>query len=325
MHGCPHYGVAIYDAEGYNQDGFHHETGLNREGLTRRQDITWRRGEDPEAEDEEDEEEEEDPHWQVLQHLAPEQRIALHILEGEAREGALARLQVQLFEEQGITFSQEPVFGQHHAPAPVPGQPQPQQGEDDGGEGEGEDGEEGEEGEDSEVGEDDEAAEDMPVLEPLPNNHLPGAGPNLAQAEHGGHAPYPVANPRVDPNPYFRPDLWEMDALNERDRNEARRLANRNPVAVPNAPADTNLEAASLDSNASYVGSDVHERLAHDFPSPFVNDRDGEVTPATPSEHGDPATSTDQEHRDRDEPLMGIQEHKRTPYGGVPGAFPLDG
>ncbi|EMD69276.1 hypothetical protein COCSADRAFT_56374, partial [Bipolaris sorokiniana ND90Pr] len=31
-HGCPRYGPAIYDAQGYNQLGFHRDTGLNRAG-----------------------------------------------------------------------------------------------------------------------------------------------------------------------------------------------------------------------------------------------------------------------------------------------------
>ncbi|KAJ5065708.1 hypothetical protein J3E72DRAFT_182704 [Bipolaris maydis] len=33
-HGCPRYGPAIYDAQGYNQNGFHRDTGLNRAGRT---------------------------------------------------------------------------------------------------------------------------------------------------------------------------------------------------------------------------------------------------------------------------------------------------
>ncbi|KAF2107283.1 hypothetical protein BDV96DRAFT_693520 [Lophiotrema nucula] len=44
LHGCPHYGPAEYDAEGYNQEGFHKETGLNRDGRTRRQQINHDRG-----------------------------------------------------------------------------------------------------------------------------------------------------------------------------------------------------------------------------------------------------------------------------------------
>jgi hypothetical protein len=55
--------------------------------------LRKRRGEGPEVEDEE-EEEDEDPEWQVLQHLTPEQRVAINTLEGEAREGALAQLRV---------------------------------------------------------------------------------------------------------------------------------------------------------------------------------------------------------------------------------------
>ncbi|KAF2708516.1 hypothetical protein K504DRAFT_355681, partial [Pleomassaria siparia CBS 279.74] len=32
MHGCPHYGKAIYDEDGYNESGYHKTTHLNREG-----------------------------------------------------------------------------------------------------------------------------------------------------------------------------------------------------------------------------------------------------------------------------------------------------
>ena len=122
MHGCPHYGPAIYDAEGYNQNGYHRDTGLNREGLTRRQDVARRRGEDPNDVDEEDDDDddddnegEEDPDWEVLQHLAPDQRITINTLHGEAREDALDQLRIMLFETQGILFGQVAA-----PPVPVP-------------------------------------------------------------------------------------------------------------------------------------------------------------------------------------------------------------
>ncbi|KAF2470638.1 uncharacterized protein BDR25DRAFT_303687 [Lindgomyces ingoldianus] len=39
QHECPQYGQAKYDDEGYNQDGFHKDTGLNRNGRTRREQM----------------------------------------------------------------------------------------------------------------------------------------------------------------------------------------------------------------------------------------------------------------------------------------------
>jgi hypothetical protein len=58
-HGCPFYGPAVYDAEGYNQDGYHRTTDRNREGYTR--EIQWRidHGEFDETDDEDDEDDEE--------------------------------------------------------------------------------------------------------------------------------------------------------------------------------------------------------------------------------------------------------------------------
>lgn len=37
VHACPLYGPVAYDEEGYNQEGFHRDTGLNRAGQTRQQ------------------------------------------------------------------------------------------------------------------------------------------------------------------------------------------------------------------------------------------------------------------------------------------------
>ncbi|CAO2651208.1 Nn.00g095050.m01.CDS01 [Neocucurbitaria sp. VM-36] len=112
LHGCPHYGPATYDEEGYNQDGFHRDTGLNRDGLTRRQDLARARAEadpDEDEDDDEGEEEDEDPDWDVLQHLDPEQRIAINVLDGEARDDALDQHRIELMETRGIIFNQ----GQH--------------------------------------------------------------------------------------------------------------------------------------------------------------------------------------------------------------------
>ena len=106
MHGCPHYGPAIYDEEGYNQDGFHQTTGLNREGRTRREQGRIDREEQGDDDEENDDEEDDDPdanHF-VLQHVEPGIRATFAALPHEEREMFLLNLQIQLFEERGITF-----------------------------------------------------------------------------------------------------------------------------------------------------------------------------------------------------------------------------
>lgn len=101
MHGCPHYGPAIYDEEGYNQDGFHRDTGLNREGHTRRQALR-----DTDSDHEEEDEEDDDPDAQhfVLQHVDAAMRATFNALPHQDREAFLLNLQIQLFEERNITF-----------------------------------------------------------------------------------------------------------------------------------------------------------------------------------------------------------------------------
>ncbi|KAG9185256.1 hypothetical protein G6011_07800 [Alternaria panax] len=115
LHGCPHYGPAVYDEEGYNQDGYHRESGLNREGLTRRQEMIRHRGEEEDDEDDDDGEggdgegedgEGADPEWEVLQHLTPDQRAMINQLPHGPREDALDQFRITLFETQGITFDQ---------------------------------------------------------------------------------------------------------------------------------------------------------------------------------------------------------------------------
>ncbi|KAF2792460.1 hypothetical protein K505DRAFT_278765 [Melanomma pulvis-pyrius CBS 109.77] len=92
LHGCPQYGPAEFDEEGYNQDGYHRETGLNREGLTRVRQNLQDIGEADDGEEEEEEEEDvRFPHWvvqemrEVLSTLPPE-------LLTEAIEGEMMRL-----------------------------------------------------------------------------------------------------------------------------------------------------------------------------------------------------------------------------------------
>ncbi|KAJ4358980.1 hypothetical protein N0V95_002596 [Ascochyta clinopodiicola] len=111
IHGCPHYGPAIYDEEDYNQDGFHRITGLNREGRTRREQRRINETEAEASEGEDDEEEAEDAHlndrpeWEVLQHVEPNVRATFRALPQGDREMFLVNLQIQLFEERGITFA----------------------------------------------------------------------------------------------------------------------------------------------------------------------------------------------------------------------------
>lgn len=97
IHGCPHYGPAIYDEEGYNQDGFHRDTGLDREGQTRLRD-------DSDGDEDEDEDDDPDAHHFVLQHVDAAMRATFNALPHQDREAFLLNLQIQLFEERGVTF-----------------------------------------------------------------------------------------------------------------------------------------------------------------------------------------------------------------------------
>jgi hypothetical protein len=78
------------------------------------------------------------------------------------------------------------------------------------------------------------------------------------------------------------------------------------PTANEPTRDNHSFSGASFATNSSYVGSDVHERLANDFPGPFVNEPGGEVVvPATPER----------------EALVGALELARQRGGGVPGAW----
>jgi hypothetical protein len=248
--------------------------------------------------------------------VTPEQRVAINTLEGEAREGALAQLQIELFETQGITFEQRPVRGQQQTDEP----------------------EEPEGGDEENIPPPD-ADEDIPLLdaEELDAHEAEGAGEGAPLPPHmeTDESEITGATTNDDEIPWVFGDLAHRNETLIDDSEDT----NNGPALEPlnfehdalDAPTDTLLEAASLDSNASHVGSDVQERLVHDFPGPFVNGRDAEITPptlstspATASEHGDPATPTGQELGDSNEPWVGVQEHKQQPYEGVSGAFPLN-
>jgi hypothetical protein len=101
QHGCPQYGKAIYDEEGYNQIGYLRDTALNREGLTFRQEVARHQDTDDEGTEDGD-----DPDWEVLMHLDAGERIIVNALEGRAREEALDQFRIELFETRGILFGQ---------------------------------------------------------------------------------------------------------------------------------------------------------------------------------------------------------------------------
>jgi hypothetical protein len=135
----------VYDDQGYNQDGYRRDTGLNREGLTRRQEIVRANAEDgaqgdhgDDVDDEEGDEEGDDPEWEVLQHLTPEQRAIINLLPDGAREDALDQHRIELFENEGIMFDQFLPQHQHHGG-------DEDGGDEDGDEGDGDEGD-GEEG-----------------------------------------------------------------------------------------------------------------------------------------------------------------------------------
>ncbi|KAF3008822.1 hypothetical protein E8E13_010704 [Curvularia kusanoi] len=113
LHGCPVYGPAYYDEDGYNQDGFHRTTGLNHEGRTRREEAGDE--DDDDGDDDDNSDNEEDNHndgWDgefdenhpALQHVHPDVRAVFATFDRDERETFLLNLQVSLFEEQGITF-----------------------------------------------------------------------------------------------------------------------------------------------------------------------------------------------------------------------------
>ncbi|KAJ4381375.1 hypothetical protein N0V86_003724 [Didymella sp. IMI 355093] len=103
MHACPHYGPAIYDEQGYNQDGYHRVTGLNRDGHTR-QEQAFTNADGNDENEEGDENDDPDDHHFVLQHVDAAMRASFTALPHQDREAFLLNLQIQLFEERGITF-----------------------------------------------------------------------------------------------------------------------------------------------------------------------------------------------------------------------------
>jgi hypothetical protein len=117
MHGCPQYGPAIYDDDGYNQEGFHRVTGLNEHSRTRREQIVHDHGEEGDIEIEgEDEEEDEDDDEANLEEflrnlervLGDEQIDIIRAMSPEEREETITMLRIDLL-GQGVVFVDRPL------------------------------------------------------------------------------------------------------------------------------------------------------------------------------------------------------------------------
>jgi hypothetical protein len=111
-HGCPQYGPAQYDSDGFNQNGYHRDTGLNPDGRTFREQMLYENVED-ENEDEVGEDdgqngdELEDDLWhQILRHIDPARRATLESVDPEEREDVLMQLQIELI-DAGIIFNMD--------------------------------------------------------------------------------------------------------------------------------------------------------------------------------------------------------------------------
>jgi hypothetical protein len=74
--GCPRYGPAVYDDDGYNEDGFHKDTGLDRNGLTARD--RWGEGDDDDEDNRDDDDEDEDDEL--------ERELDIALLDAETRQ-----------------------------------------------------------------------------------------------------------------------------------------------------------------------------------------------------------------------------------------------
>ena len=105
-HSCPRYGVPVYDEDGYNQDGYHRDTGLDREGRTRREATTQRLPMNEEEEgDEGGETEEQTIQQQIWGRLDRDQQAMLDALDPQTRQEALDQLMVQ-FVNEGVVFEE---------------------------------------------------------------------------------------------------------------------------------------------------------------------------------------------------------------------------
>jgi hypothetical protein len=110
VHGCPYYGPAVYDAEGFNQEGYHRITGRNREGYTRLEQGRVDRGEYEETDDEDDEDDDEEEDSEdeedhpALQYVDPDVRTAFAAMGRDERDTFLVILQISLSEQQNLIF-----------------------------------------------------------------------------------------------------------------------------------------------------------------------------------------------------------------------------
>ncbi|OAG05293.1 uncharacterized protein CC84DRAFT_834351 [Paraphaeosphaeria sporulosa] len=159
-HGCPQYGPANYDEDGFNVRGYHRESGLNRDGRTFHEQMQIDRGEGAIGDSDEDDEQEGDDGedgdefgndlWhQILSHVDPARRAMLESVDPDEREDALIQLQVELI-DQGVVFNVQ-----------APPAPQQQQVEGDGGDELGGN----DDGEGSDDSEDDDGDEENDVLD----------------------------------------------------------------------------------------------------------------------------------------------------------------
>ena len=219
--------------------------------MTRRQEERRRHGENPDDDDDGEINEEDDVDFEILQHLDTETREALMALSEDDRERQLDVLQIHLFETQGILFNHvapPPPHGPGQAPH-HPGWPADElDGEDDGEE------------------DDENAGEGAEIDDDLDGDDDPDDDGTFDEDD-------------------LASDRYADDQSEDEDEVEVAAPPTTEPTEPTQATQDNHsISGASLATNSSYVGSDVHERLAHDFPGPFVNEPDAEVlVPATPT------------------------------------------
>lgn len=139
-HGCPQYGPATYDADGYNEAGYHRDTGLNREGRTHSEEMAHQNasrgvegdGNDGDDNEEEGEPEVEDLRQRVMNQLEPDQRTMIESLDAETREEALLQI-MDAWVAQGVVFDLPQAAQQPQDDQPQDDQPQDDEVDDNGG------------------------------------------------------------------------------------------------------------------------------------------------------------------------------------------------
>lgn len=111
--GCPLYGPAKYDEEGYNEEGFHRDTGLDREGLSALERFRRHRhgeDEDGDAPDDDDEDDDNNPLEAEMaalgigEEMRDEMRTAFAQMSWDEVQEALDQFRIAAFEEGGVVF-----------------------------------------------------------------------------------------------------------------------------------------------------------------------------------------------------------------------------